>query len=284
MGIYVVGFLSSLSASIIYYLYTQCSQSPLSLQSISFISIAGAFHWAPAALTAFSTFFSTASPNPATFAASMATLYLAHGLLLTITTSISAHLLPNHPSLRRRIIASCHLRFAHLLSGTEAFCSYLRLLGSKIGRHCSIRAINPVADPQLLSIGNGVHLGDFCRIVTSFCSTSGVTVGKVDVQDNAVVGSQSVVLPRSVLEQDVILGALSIAPAGCVLQRGGVYVGSHKPTMVKNSLHALDDRIEEMDDKYKKIVGNLAANLAITTMKVKSRYSTFELDTKHKHF
>ncbi|XP_024969000.1 uncharacterized protein LOC112508536 [Cynara cardunculus var. scolymus] len=42
--------------------------------------------------------------------------------------------------------------------------------------------------------------------------------------------------------------------------------------MIKNIMHALDERIEEMDVKYKKIVGNLAANLAATTLKVKSRY------------
>ena len=42
--------------------------------------------------------------------------------------------------------------------------------------------------------------------------------------------------------------------------------------MVKNTKHDLDDRIEEMDMKYKKIVGNLAASLAATTLKVKSRY------------
>nr|XP_043634637.1 linolenate 9R-lipoxygenase-like [Erigeron canadensis] len=42
--------------------------------------------------------------------------------------------------------------------------------------------------------------------------------------------------------------------------------------MIKNMMHALDERIEEMDVKYKKIVGNLSANLAATTLKVKSRY------------
>ncbi|XP_019164082.1 PREDICTED: uncharacterized protein LOC109160260 isoform X2 [Ipomoea nil] len=42
--------------------------------------------------------------------------------------------------------------------------------------------------------------------------------------------------------------------------------------MIKNTLHALDERIEEMDTKYKRIVGNLAANLAATTLKVRTRY------------
>ncbi|KAK9274313.1 hypothetical protein L1049_019127 [Liquidambar formosana] len=57
-----------------------------------------------------------------------------------------------------------------------------------------------------------------------------------------------------------------------VLQKGGVYIGSKNPIMIKNTTHALDERIEEMDTLYKRIVGNLAANLAATTLKVKSRY------------
>ncbi|KAF9587783.1 hypothetical protein IFM89_005658 [Coptis chinensis] len=156
---------------------------------------------------------------------------------------------------------------------TEAFCMYLRLLGAKVGRHCSIRAINPVTDPELISIGDGVHLGDFSRIIAGFYSSSGCfNHQKVEVQDNSVVGSQSLILPGSVIQKDVILGALSVAPVNLVLQRGGVYVGSQTPIMVKNTLHTLDERIEKMDTKYKKIVGNLAGNLAVTTMKVKSRY------------
>ncbi|XP_016652114.1 PREDICTED: uncharacterized protein LOC103341819 [Prunus mume] len=149
---------------------------------------------------------------------------------------------------------------------------YLRLLGAKVGKHCSIRAINPISDPKLISLGSGVHLGDFSRIIAGFYSFNGFISGKIEVQDNSVVGSESVVLPGSVIQQDVILGALSVAPVNSVLQAGGVYIGSQTPIMIKNTMHSLDDRIEEMDIKYKKIVGNLAANLAATTLKVKSRY------------
>nr|XP_043613734.1 linolenate 9R-lipoxygenase-like [Erigeron canadensis] len=42
--------------------------------------------------------------------------------------------------------------------------------------------------------------------------------------------------------------------------------------MVKNTTHLLDDRIEEMDRKYRKVVGNLAANFAAATIKVQARY------------
>ncbi|XWS73491.1 hypothetical protein CRYUN_Cryun02cG0133800 [Craigia yunnanensis] len=281
MGIYLVGFLSSFSAAILFFLYIWLSKNPPSLQHFAFLCISGALHWIPFTLIAYVTMFASVTLNPASFAISVAVAYFAHGLILSFLTCALTHLLterqqskPSHVKifLRHRITIACHLRFAKLLSGTEAFCVYLQLLGAKVGQHCSIRAINPVSDPELVKIGAGVHLGDFSRIITGFYSRSGFIRRKVEVQDNSVIGSQSLVLPGSLVEKDVILGALSVAPENSVLQRGGVYVGSQTPIMVKNTKHALDDRIEEMDMKYKKIVGNLAASLAATTLKVKSRY------------
>ncbi|CAK9146773.1 unnamed protein product [Ilex paraguariensis] len=281
MGIYMVGFLSSLSAAILYFLYITAAQKSPLLQHFAFLCISGAFHWFPFTVIAYATMIGSSSSCPTSFAISVAVAYLAHGLILSLLTCTVTHLLSRKQDtkqthlrtwLRHRITIACHLRFAKLLSGTEAFCMYLRLLGAKVGKHCSIRAINPVSEPELISIGAGVHLGDFSRIIPGFYSSGGFKCGKVQVQDNSVVGSQSLVLPGSVIQNDVILGALSVAPMNSVLQRGGVYIGSQTPVMIKNIMHALDDRIEEMDTKYKKIVGNLAANLAATTLKVRSRY------------
>ncbi|KAI7736757.1 hypothetical protein M8C21_012632 [Ambrosia artemisiifolia] len=278
MGIYVVGFLSSLSAAIVYFLYISLYQESPSVKQFSFLCVAGAFHWLPFTIIAYAAMIFTTSVHPLTFAMTLSAGYLAHGLILgLLTCSVTRFLDKEDESmfeqwLRHRINIACHLRFAKLLSGTEAFCVYLRLLGAKIGNHCSIRAINPVSDPSLISLGAGVHLGDFSRIIAGFYTRNGFKSGKIRVDDNAVVGSQSILLPGSVVENNVILGALSVAPVDSVLKRGGVYIGSETPVMIKNTMHALDDRIEEMDMKYKKIVGNLAANLAATTLKVKSRY------------
>ncbi|KAA8549564.1 hypothetical protein F0562_001418 [Nyssa sinensis] len=217
----------------------------------------------------------------ATFAISVAIAYLVHGLIFcffawSLTSILSRQEVKNKTHLntwlRHRIIIACHMRFAKFLSGTEAFCMYFRLLGAKIGKHCSMRAINPVSDPELISIADGVHLGDFSRIIPGFYTSSGFVSRKIEVQDNSVVGSQSLILPGSVIEKNVVLGALSVAPMDSVLQKGGVFVGSQKPVMVKNSMHTLDDRVEEMDVKYKKVLGNLASNFAASTLKVRSRY------------
>nr|XP_043633600.1 uncharacterized protein LOC122604798 [Erigeron canadensis] len=211
MGIYAVAFLSSLSAAISYFLYISLYQESPSLKHFSFLCVAGAFHWLPFTIIAYATMIFTTSVNPLTFSMTLAAAYLAHGLILSLLTCSMTWFLDqkdqtNESSfkiwLRHRINISCHLRFAKLLSGTEAFCVYLRLLGAEVGNHCSIRAINPVSDPKLISIGEGVHLGDFSRIIAGFYSINGFKSGKVEVQDNAVVGSQSILLPGSVVQNN----------------------------------------------------------------------------------
>ncbi|XAR62390.1 hypothetical protein NMG60_11017126 [Bertholletia excelsa] len=279
VGIYAVGFLSTLAAAILYSIYIWLSEVPPSLQHFAFLCISAAFHWLPFTITAYTTMIGGASLNLKSFAISLATGYVAHGVILSFLTGMVTRFLTRNQKtthtktwLSHRINIACHVRFSKLLSGTEAFCMYLRHLGAKVGKHCSIRAINPVSDPELISIGDGVHMGDFSRIIARFYSSNGLRQGKIKVHDNAVLGSESLILPGSVVQENVILGALSVSPVNSILQKGGVYVGSLTPIMIKNTMHALDERIEEMDIKYKKIVGNLAANLAATTLKVKTRY------------
>ncbi|XP_048557931.1 uncharacterized protein LOC125538701 [Triticum urartu] len=279
--IYAVAVLGALSSATVYTLYIHFSGTEASPQHFSFACIAGAFHWLPAALAAYPVIVRETPTSALTFALSIAFAYLSYGVILSLLTSVVNTALATRPGtkqnhmtslIQRRINIAVHLRFAKMLSGTEAFCMYLRLLGAKIGRHCSIRSIDPVANPELINIGDGVHLGDFCHIVPGFYSSKGFTGAEIKIQENTIIGSGSLLLPGSVLQGNVILGALSVAPEHSLLQRGGIYVGAQSLTMVKNTLLAEDERIEMMDPMYKKIVGNLSANLAITTMNVKSRY------------
>ncbi|KAJ7947518.1 AMP-dependent synthetase/ligase [Quillaja saponaria] len=169
------------------------------------------------------------------------TCKLQSGPTTTSLGSIYQKQTPLKSWLQHQIIVACHIRFVKLLSGTETYCIYLRLLGAKIGKRCSIRAINPVSNPELMSIGAGVHLGDFSRIITGFHSSSGFSCGKIEIQDNAVVGSQSVVLPGSVIQKNVILGALSVAPG---FPKHNIFCpGKNYPVIVRhsNSLSADDD-------------------------------------------
>ncbi|XP_042015983.1 uncharacterized protein LOC121763959 [Salvia splendens] len=282
VGIYALGCIGSLSAAASYLIYLWIAQKPPTIQHFAFICLCGAFHWLPYTIVAYTVMMaSIAPPQPLVFAIYIALSYTTYGLILSCFTCLLKSYFRRYINssssflvtwFLHRIATTCHIRFAKFLSGTEAFCTYLQCMGAKVGKHCSIRAINPVSDPDLVSLGDGVHLGDFSRVVPGYYSSRGYVSGGIEIQDNSVVGSQGLVLPGSVLEKDVILGALSVAPPNRFLQAGGVFVGSPSPVMVKNTLHGFDDRIEEMDMKYKKVLGSLAANLASSTLKLNSRY------------
>ncbi|KAE8731628.1 Cell differentiation, Rcd1-like protein isoform 1 [Hibiscus syriacus] len=194
MGIYLVGFLSSFSGAIVYYLYIWLSEKS-SLQHFAFVCIAGALHWIPFTVIAYVTMFASITWNPASFAISLAVGYLAHGLILSFLTCALTHVLTDRQQSKQsyfRYSSDTELLLLATLdlpsfSLEQKLLQYLRFLGAKVGQHCSIRAINPVSDPEL---------------VTSV----------------PAVGSQSLVLPGSRVESDVILGALSVAPANSLLQ------------------------------------------------------------------
>ncbi|XP_057452599.1 uncharacterized protein LOC130744429 [Lotus japonicus] len=139
LGIYLVGFLSSLAAAIAYFLYIRFFQKPASFQQFSFVCICGTFHWIPFTIIAYATMFSNITSNPIAFTILFTCAYLLHGLILISLTCALTRLLKLGQKqthfktwLRNQLTLSCHLRFAKLLSGTEAFCIYLRLLGAKI--------------------------------------------------------------------------------------------------------------------------------------------------------
>ncbi|KAJ8565200.1 hypothetical protein K7X08_007776 [Anisodus acutangulus] len=163
MGIYIVGFISALSGAILYFLYILLAQKSPSLQHFSLFCLSGAFHWLLFTLIAYMIIISSTSASPIIFAISVSTAYFAHGLILSFLTIVVNNFLSKRTDdsrrtwLKHRINNACHLRFAKLLSGTEAFCMYLRLLDAKVGNHCSIRVINPISDPKLISLGLPDH-------------------------------------------------------------------------------------------------------------------------------
>lgn len=59
--------------------------------------------------------------------------------------------------------------------------------------------------------------------------------GAVILAKRVIIGAQSVVMPESTLQDRAVLGALSIAPRGAILESDCVYVGAPIPVKVKGS-------------------------------------------------
>ena len=55
MGIYMVGFISTISAAVLYFLHIGISQKPLSIDNFALFCIPGAYHWFPLDIIAYAT-------------------------------------------------------------------------------------------------------------------------------------------------------------------------------------------------------------------------------------
>lgn len=71
---------------------------------------------------------------------------------------------------------------------------------------------NPTGDP--LVIGNDVTVGH--RVVLHGCT----------VEDECLIGINSVILDRAVIKKNVLIGANSLVPSGKILESGYLYLGS----------------------------------------------------------
>jgi carbonic anhydrase/acetyltransferase-like protein (isoleucine patch superfamily) len=102
--------------------------------------------------------------------------------------------------------------------------------------------LNPKGDPLL--IGNDVTIGH--RVVLHGCT----------IEDECLIGINSVVLDRAVIQNNVLVGANSLVPIGKTLESGYLYLGSP----VKQIRPLTDEEIKllkysamhyvELKDKY----------------------------------
>ncbi len=87
----------------------------------------------------------------------------------------------------------------YMLSGSSLQVTWLRLLGARIGRDAAIGSLT-LRVPELLSVGDGVSIGNAVSFENARVSGGMLHLGRIDLADEVCVGSYSVV------EGDVHLG------------------------------------------------------------------------------
>lgn len=103
--------------------------------------------------------------------------------------------------------------------------------GLKLGCSCRIYTRSLGGEPYLVSIGNHVTLSKDVELITH---DGGVWVfredyphldvpGKIEIGNNVFVGAKSIVLPGSVIKDNVVIGAGSVIRG--ILDSGWVYAG-----------------------------------------------------------
>ena len=165
----------------------------------------------------------------------------------------------------------------------EAYISYMRKLGVRIGDNCyitdPIKCELDLTRPWLLEIGDNVCITDNVRVLTHDFSFSVVSrcsmgtypsMGKVKIGNNVFVGSHTLILPHVNIGNNVIIG-------------GGAVVTKDIPdnVVVAGSPARVICTIDEYANKLKKRADSNLRELLLEYYKVYGEYPPEKIMTEY---
>ncbi len=115
--------------------------------------------------------------------------------------------------------------FVRQLEGTVFLPFYYRLLGMKVGRRACLLTTD-FTEFDLVALGDDVALNEDCTIQTHLFEDRVMKIGPVKIGSRVSIGSNTVILYGSVIEDDVKVGDLSLLMKGERLRAGSQWAGS----------------------------------------------------------
>jgi non-ribosomal peptide synthetase-like protein len=110
------------------------------------------------------------------------------------------------------------------LTGTPLLGPALRLFGARIGRRTIIETTY-LTEFDLVDVGDDVAIGDGVSLQTHLFEDRVMKMADVVIRDRASIGSKSVVLYDSIVEEGATLAALSLVMKGETLPAGTSWCG-----------------------------------------------------------
>jgi non-ribosomal peptide synthetase-like protein len=115
--------------------------------------------------------------------------------------------------------------FVRQLQGTVFLPFYYRLMGMKVGRRACLLTTD-FTEFDLVTLGDDVALNEDCTIQTHLFEDRVMKMGRIDIGSRVSIGSNTVILYSSVIEDDVKVGDLSLLMKGERLRAGSQWAGS----------------------------------------------------------
>ena len=109
--------------------------------------------------------------------------------------------------------------------GTPFAAWFFRLMGVKVGKNVYFETTE-ITEFDLVSIGDNACLNHRCTIQTHLFEDRVMKMSHLKIGDRCNVGSMSVVLYDSVMENNASIAALSLVMKGEVIQEGTRWAGS----------------------------------------------------------
>lgn len=126
-------------------------------------------------------------------------------------------------------------------------------------------------DTEFLEIGKGTTIGQGAVIMTSLITTEFLIIKKVKIGKNCLIGGHSVVAPGTIMQDNVLLGALSSTQISQELESGWVYMGSPAQKYRESKFREEDELTSEERAKikgYKEIVEEFPDDIEIKGRRV----------------
>ena len=103
---------------------------------------------------------------------------------------------------------------------------YLRLLGMKIGQNTLVGGV--IKDPCVTEIGDDVTIGEYAILYAHIHNNEekSITIKKVTIGNQCIVGAGSIIMPGVVMEDNAILAAGGVVTKNRVLKKNKVYGGN----------------------------------------------------------
>jgi len=99
----------------------------------------------------------------------------------------------------------------------------LRLLGAKIGKNVSLGG--RINDPSLFEVGDNTVIAGMCEVLTHSAEKGILIFKKVKIGNNCTLGQNSIILPGAIMEDNSVVGSMSLVPKNKKIPKGQVWGG-----------------------------------------------------------
>jgi len=103
---------------------------------------------------------------------------------------------------------------------------YLNLIGMKIGKNTLVGGT--IKDPCVTELGKNTTIGEYAVLYSHIHNykKGTITIKKVKIGDNCIIGAGAIVMPGVKMENSSILGAGGLVSKNHILKKGKIYVGN----------------------------------------------------------
>ena len=121
--------------------------------------------------------------------------------------------------------ALCMPFLLEYLKGTPWLPVFLRFFGVSIGKRVYLNTAD-FTEFDMVSIGTDSALNEDCGAQTHLFEDRVMKIGKVAIGDRVTIGSRSIILYNTDIDDDVNIGDLSLVMKGEIIQKTTEWVGS----------------------------------------------------------